>query len=86
MIAQLARPMALVSKYRRDDEPVLAAMPLKPGANLAMLSRFRDDRWNLHPAIFRENLADCTPRARLHHHGGPFAAADREGVFVGAPQ
>jgi hypothetical protein len=56
MIAKLARPVALASKYRRDDEPVLAAMPLKPGANLAMLSRFGDDHWNLHPAIFRENL------------------------------
>ena len=56
MIAKLARPMALVSMYRRDDEPVLAAMPLKPGVDPAMLSRFGDDRWNLHPAIFRENL------------------------------
>ena len=56
MIAKFARPVALVSKYRRDDEPVLAAMPLKPGSDPAMLSRFGDDRWNLHPAIFRENL------------------------------
>jgi integrase len=56
MIAKLARPMALVSMYRRDDEVVLAAMPLKPGVDPAMLSRFGDDRWNLHPAIFRENL------------------------------
>jgi hypothetical protein len=56
MIAKLARPMALVSMYRRDDEPVLAAMPLKPGVDPAKLSRFGDDRWNLYPAIFRENL------------------------------
>jgi hypothetical protein len=56
MIAKFARPVALVSKYRRDDEPVLAAMPLKPGSDPAMLSCFGDDRWNLHPAIFRENL------------------------------
>jgi hypothetical protein len=56
MIAKFARPVAPVSKYRRNDEPVLAAMPLKPGSDPAMLSRFGDDRWNLHPAIFRENL------------------------------
>ena len=56
MIAKFARPVALVSKYRRNDEPVLAAMPLKAGSDPAMLSCFGDDRWNLHPAIFRENL------------------------------
>ena len=56
MIAEFARPVALVSKYRRDDESVLAAMPLRPGSDPAMLSRFGDDRWNLHPAIFRDNL------------------------------
>ena len=56
MSAKLAASMALVSRYRRDDEPVLAAMPLKPGVDPAELSRFGDDRWDLYPAIFRENL------------------------------
>jgi hypothetical protein len=56
MSAKLAGSMALVSRYRRDDEPVLAAMPLKPGVDPAELSRFGDDIWNLYPAIFRGNL------------------------------
>jgi hypothetical protein len=46
----------LVSVHRRDDEPVLATMPLKPDSDPAALSRFADDRWNLTPAIFRGNV------------------------------
>lgn len=49
-------PAALVSRCRRADELVLAVVPLKPDANGEQLSRFADDRWDLGPAIFRENV------------------------------
>ncbi|MDA9391613.1 hypothetical protein WN73_13400 [Bradyrhizobium sp. CCBAU 45394] len=45
---------------RRDDERVLATHALKPGTNEACLSHFRDDRWDLAPAIFRENVQQST--------------------------
>jgi integrase len=45
----------LVSRHRRDDELVLGGLTLKPGTDLAALSRFGDDRWTLSPAIPREN-------------------------------
>ncbi|MCR5857374.1 hypothetical protein [Mesorhizobium sp. J428] len=44
------------SKYRRADELVLATQTLRPDADPERLSRFGDDRWDLRPAIFRENV------------------------------
>ncbi len=44
-----------VSRLRRDDELVLATQALKPGTDETSLSRFGDDRWDLAPAVFREN-------------------------------
>lgn len=44
-----------VSAIRRDDDIVLAGLALRPGTDLARLSRFGDDHWNLMPAFFREN-------------------------------
>ena len=45
----------VVSLLRRDDELVLATQALKPGTDETSLSRFGDDRWDLAPAVFREN-------------------------------
>jgi integrase len=45
----------VVSRLRRDDELVLATQVLKRGTDETTLSRFGDDRWNLAPAVFREN-------------------------------
>ena len=45
-----------ISRTRRADEIVLATHALKPGTDETSLSRFVDDRWNLAPAIFRENV------------------------------
>jgi hypothetical protein len=45
----------VVSRMRRDDELVLATQMLKPGTDETTLSRFGDDRWDLAPAVFREN-------------------------------
>jgi hypothetical protein len=47
----------ITSRIRRDDELVLATPALKAGTNETTLSRFGDDRWDLAPAIFRENVA-----------------------------
>ena len=44
------------SRIRRNDELVLATQALKAGTDETMLSRFGDDRWDLAPAIFRENV------------------------------
>ena len=46
----------IVSRTRHDDELVLATQALKPGTDETNLSRFGDDRWDLAPAIFRENV------------------------------
>jgi integrase len=46
---------SVISKMRRDDELVLATLALRPEAAESSLSRFGDDRWDLAPAIFREN-------------------------------
>ncbi|RUV32469.1 hypothetical protein EOA86_02340 [Mesorhizobium sp. M5C.F.Ca.IN.020.32.2.1] len=45
-----------ISRTRRADEIVLATHELKPGTEETSLSRFIDDRWDLAPAIFRENV------------------------------
>ncbi len=45
-----------ISRTRRADEIVLATHELKPGTDETSLSRFVDDRWDLEPAIFRENV------------------------------
>ena len=46
----------IVSRTRRDNERVLTRLALKPGTDETRLSHFRDDRWDLAPAIFRENV------------------------------
>ena len=46
----------IASRIRRDDELVLATQVLKAGTNETTLSRFADDRWDLAPATFRENV------------------------------
>ena len=45
-----------ISRTRRADEIVLATHALKLGTDETSLSRFVDDRWDLAPAIFRENV------------------------------
>ncbi|MER8788336.1 hypothetical protein NKH71_10800 [Mesorhizobium sp. M0983] len=44
-----------ISQKRRADEIVLATHALKPGTEQPRLSQFVDERWDLAPAIFREN-------------------------------
>jgi integrase len=46
----------VTSRIRRDGELVLATQVLKAGTNETTLSRFGNDRWDLAPAIFRENV------------------------------
>jgi hypothetical protein len=55
--AALSDSWGITSRIRRDDELVLATQVLKAGTNATTLSRFGDDRWDLAPAIFRENVA-----------------------------
>jgi integrase len=43
----------------RDDRPVLAAAPLRPGFDRRDLSRYDDPSWDLGPAVFRENARRC---------------------------
>ncbi|WCK80379.1 integrase [Agrobacterium fabrum] len=38
-----------------DSRPVLATAALRPGFDRSALSRYNDDRWDLNPAVFREN-------------------------------
>ena len=54
--AALADSWGITSRFRRDDELVLATQALKAGTNQTTLSRFGDNRWDLAPAIFRENV------------------------------
>lgn len=44
------------SKHRRHDDLVLATHTLRSDVDHARLSRFGEDRWDLAPAIFRENI------------------------------
>ena len=39
-----------------DSRPVLATAALRPGLERSSLSRYGDDRWDLNPAVFRENV------------------------------
>lgn len=39
-----------------ESRPVLAAAALRPGFDRSSLSRYGDDRWDLNPAVFRENV------------------------------
>jgi hypothetical protein len=43
----------------RDDRPVLAAAPLRPGFDRRDISRYNDPSWDLGPAVFRENARRC---------------------------
>ena len=44
---------------RREDRPVLASAPLRPGFDRRDLSRYEDPSWDLGPAVFRENARRC---------------------------
>ena len=54
--AALSDSWSITSRIRRDDELVLTTQVLKAGTDETTLSRFADDRWDLAPAIFRENV------------------------------
>jgi hypothetical protein len=49
----------------RDDRPVLAVAPLRPGFDRAALSRYGDASWDLAPAVFRENARRCHVTVRF---------------------
>jgi hypothetical protein len=69
MIAVAADP----KPHEPDNQPVLAAAPLKPGFHRDDLSRYSDSSWNLGPAVFRENARRC--HVTVH-----FGAVEDQGV------
>ena len=57
-LARLPRPLsdASASRYREQGDCVLSGRILKPNSDRSTLSRFGEDRWDLSPAVFRENV------------------------------
>jgi len=51
--------VGLAQDQLRDDRPVLATAPLRPGFARADLSRYDDPSWDLGPAVFRDNARRC---------------------------
>ena len=47
------------SRYVRDDEGVLAGLPIRPGFAAASLPMFGETCWDVAPAVFRENARRC---------------------------
>ena len=64
-----------VTAPRRDDRPVLAAAPLRPGFDRRDLSRYNDPSWDLGPAVFRENARRCHVTAHFGSIDDPAIAA-----------
>ena len=60
---------------RREDRPVLAAAPLRPGFDRRDLSRYNDPSWDLGPAVFRENARRCHVTAHFGSIDDPAIAA-----------
>ncbi|TIS68389.1 MAG: hypothetical protein E5X11_07750, partial [Mesorhizobium sp.] len=50
-----AAPSSYAATAVADDRPVLAIAPLHDGFDRSNLSRYGDARWDLSPAVFREN-------------------------------
>jgi hypothetical protein len=58
----------------RDEVPVLATAPLRPGFNRHDLSRYGDASWDLGPAVFRENARRCHVTAHFDSVPDPTVA------------
>ena len=58
-----------------DDRPVLATAPLHAGFNRSNLSRYSDMRWDLGPAVFRENARRSDSRVDFDTVGDPIIVA-----------
>ncbi len=56
MSAQPTQLGVLRSHVRGYNDVVLAGAALRPGVDPARLSRFGDDRWDMRPGIFRDNV------------------------------
>ena len=56
MNAQPTQRGVLRSQVRGDNDVVLAGAALRPGTDPARLSHFGDDRWDMRPGIFRDNV------------------------------
>ncbi len=66
-----------------DHRPILATAPLHAGFDRAQLSRFNDDKWDLGPAIFRENTRQSDTRVDFTLIGDPMiVAAMRDYLYV----
>lgn len=67
----------------RDDRPVLATAPLKPGFDRADLCHYDDPSWDLGPAVFRENARRCHVTVHFGAVDDPaIAAALREYLYA----
>ncbi|MFC0804684.1 MULTISPECIES: integrase [Sinorhizobium] len=66
-----------------DDRPVLATAPLHAGFDRSSLSRYSDARWDLGPAVFRENARRSDTRVDFDSIDDPdIAAAIRDYLYV----
>jgi hypothetical protein len=66
-----------------NDRPVLANAPLRPGFDRADLSRYGDARWDLGPAVFRENATSSAVTVDFESIGDPIIAeAVREYLYA----
>ena len=67
----------------RDNRPVLATAPLKPGFDRADLCRYDHPSWDLGPAVFRENARRCHVTVHFGAIDDPaMAAALREFLYA----
>lgn len=66
-----------------DGRPVLATAALRPGFERSALSRYGDDRWDLNPAVFRENARSSDATVDFSVIDDPkIAAALRDYLYV----
>lgn len=66
-----------------DNRPVLATATLRPGFDRSSLSRYDDDRWDLNPAVFRENVRSSDATVDFSIVDDPeIAAALRDYLYV----
>ncbi len=66
-----------------DSRPALATAALRPGFDRSSLSRYGDDRWDLNPAVFRENARSSDATADFGIIDDPeIAAALRDYLYV----
>ncbi len=78
-----AKPATLFDTSVRDQRPVLAVAPLRPGFVRDDLSRYGDPSWDLQPGVFRENARRCHTTVHFHSVDDPvIAEALRELLYA----